>query len=36
MGRLGMKAPEPGYTPPPADVAEFQNQLDRVLMQQGF
>lgn len=36
MGRLGMKAPEPGYKPPPADVAAFQNELDRVLMQQGF
>lgn len=36
MGRLGMKAPEAGYKPPPADVAAFQNELDRVLMQQGF
>ncbi len=36
MGRLGMKAPEPGYKPPPADVPAFQKELDRVLMQQGF
>jgi hypothetical protein len=36
MGRLGMKAPEPGYQPPEADVPEFQTQLDRVLMQAGF
>lgn len=36
MGRLGMKAPEPGYKPPPADVPTFQKELDRVLMQQGF
>ena len=36
MGRLGMRAPSPGYTPPPADIPIFQNELDRVLMQQGF
>jgi hypothetical protein len=36
MGRLGMKAPEPGYKPPAADVPAFQKELDRVLMQQGF
>jgi hypothetical protein len=36
MGRLGMKAPEPGYQPPPADIPDFQNQLDRVLMQAGM
>jgi hypothetical protein len=35
-GRLGMRAPSPGYTPPPADIPIFQNELDRVLMQQGF
>ena len=36
MGRLGMRAPEAGYQPPPGDVADFQKQLDRVLMEQGF
>ena len=36
MGRLGMRAPEAGYKPPQGDVADFQNQLDRVLMEQGF
>jgi hypothetical protein len=36
MGRLGMRAPSPGYQPPPADIPIFQNELDRVLMQQGF
>jgi hypothetical protein len=36
MGRLGMKAPEAGYQPPQQDIPEFQNQLDRVLMQAGM
>jgi hypothetical protein len=36
MGRLGMKAGEPGYQPPAEDVPEFQTQLDRLLMQAGF
>jgi hypothetical protein len=36
MGRLGMRAPEAGYQPPQEDVIEFQNQLDQVLMKQGF
>ncbi len=36
MGRLGLRAPEPGYQPPPGDIAPFQRELDRVLRQQGF
>lgn len=36
MGRLGMRAPEPGYQPPPNDVPAFQQELDRVLAQAGF
>ena len=36
MGRLGMRSPQQGYQPPPGDVADFQNRLDQVLMQQGF
>lgn len=35
-GRLGLRAPDPGYRPPPADVPVFQAELDRVLMQAGF
>lgn len=36
MGRLGLRAPEPGYQPPPADIAAFQRELDRVLQQRGY
>ncbi len=36
MGRLGMKAPDPGYQPPADDIPLFHSELDRVLMQQGF
>ena len=35
-GRLGLRAPDPGYRPPPADVPVFQAELDRVLVQAGF
>lgn len=35
-GRLGLRAPDPGYRPPPADVPVFQAELDRVLAQAGF
>ena len=35
MGRLGMRAPEQGYQPPPADIPVFQNELDRLLAQAG-
>lgn len=31
MGRLGLKAPEPGYQPPPADIPSFEEQLDALL-----
>jgi hypothetical protein len=36
MGRLGMRAPEQGYQPPPADIPVFQSELDRLLAQAGF
>ena len=36
QGRLGMKAPEPGYKPPDADVPVFQEELERVLAAAGF
>jgi len=36
LGRLGMKAPEPGYKPPTADIPAFQRELDRALKQAGF
>ena len=35
-GRLGMRAPEPGYKPPDADVPVFQEELERVLAAAGF
>lgn len=35
MGRLGMRAPDPGYKPPPSDIPEFEMQLDRVLQSLG-
>lgn len=30
-GRLGVKASEPGYQPPPQDIPIFEQQLDRLL-----
>jgi hypothetical protein len=36
MGRLGMKAPEPGYKPPAGDVPVFQRELDLALKRAGF
>lgn len=36
FGRLGLRAVEPGYQPPPADIPVFQKQLQRLLQQQGF
>ena len=35
-GRLGLVAPEPGYRPPAADVAEFQAALERELAKLGL
>ncbi len=35
-GRLGLRAPEPGYQPPAADVPVFQEELERVLAAAGF
>lgn len=36
FGRLGLRPPEPGYQPPPADIPAFQRDLDRLLQQQGY
>lgn len=36
LGRLGMKAPEPGYKPPTADIPVFQRELDRALKRAGL
>lgn len=36
MGRPGLRAPEPGYQPPPQDIPGFQAELDRVLLEAGF
>ncbi len=35
-GRLGLRASEPGYQPPPADVPVFQEELERVLAAAGM
>lgn len=35
-GRLGMRAPEPGYQPPAADIPVFQEKLDQALVAAGF
>lgn len=36
MGRLGMRAPEPGYKTPAEDVPVFQQELDRLLANLGY
>jgi hypothetical protein len=36
FGRLGLRAPEPGYQPPPADIPVFQQELQRLLQKQGY
>lgn len=36
MGRLGLRPPEPGYQPPPADIPIFQRELQRLLQSQGY
>ena len=36
FGRLGLRPPEPGYQPPPADIPLFQRELQRLLQQQGY
>ena len=36
FGRLGLRAVEPGYQPPPNDIPVFQKELQRLLQQQGF
>ncbi|MFZ4764140.1 MAG: hypothetical protein ACOYMN_04230 [Roseimicrobium sp.] len=36
FGRLGLRAPEPGYQPPPEDIPQFQKELQRLLRAQGF
>jgi hypothetical protein len=36
FGRLGLRAPEPGYQPPAADIPVFQRELQRLLQKQGY
>ncbi|MCB1226262.1 MAG: hypothetical protein KDK99_10660 [Verrucomicrobiales bacterium] len=36
MGRLSLKADQPGYQPPPADVPLFQQQLEKILVEKGL
>lgn len=36
FGRLGLRAPEPGYQPPPEDIPIFQRELQRLLQTQGY
>ena len=36
MGRLGLRATEPGYQPPAADIPVFQRELQRLLQTQGY
>jgi hypothetical protein len=36
FGRLGLRAPEPGYQPPPQDIPVFQRELQRLLQSQGY
>lgn len=36
MGRLGLRAPDPGYQPPPGDIPVFQRELQRLLQTQGY
>jgi hypothetical protein len=36
FGRLSMKDAPMGYKPPPGDIPQFQQQLDRVLQRAGF
>jgi len=35
-GRLAIAASKPGYRPPPADLRDFQEELQRVLERQGY
>jgi hypothetical protein len=36
FGRLGLRATEPGYQPPPQDIPVFQRELQRLLQTQGY
>lgn len=36
QGRLGLQAANPGYEPPPQDVASFQSQLQAALRKLGL
>lgn len=36
MGRLGLNGAPQGYQPPPADVPQFQLELDLLLQKSGF
>lgn len=36
MGRLSLKAAQPGYQPPKADVPKFQQGLEKILIKMGL
>jgi hypothetical protein len=36
FGRLGLRAPEADYQPPPQDIPVFQRELQRLLQTQGY
>jgi hypothetical protein len=36
MGRLSLKADQPGFQPPPADVPLFQRELEKILVKLGL
>ncbi len=36
MGRLSLKADQPGYQPPPPDVPKFQQGLEKILIKMGL
>jgi hypothetical protein len=36
MGRLSLKADQPGYQPPQADVPKFQQGLEKILVKMGL
>lgn len=36
LGRLSLKADQPGYQPPPSDVPKFQQGLEKILIKMGL
>jgi hypothetical protein len=36
MGRLSLKADQPGYQPPQVDVPKFQKGLEQILAKMGL